>query len=133
MSRGLTRSRNQRVKWLYEQKPIKLSYHPAKFLGYRHSGSRDIIFLICHVILTLWGYLENAEFTALILNILILLTSGILIYNSELPNTTGRKTKRRRGRTTQFAQTQIRWKIFSKINLGNYKQRKSPYIITQSF
>ena len=100
----LTRSRNQRVMWVYEQKPIKVSYHPATFLSHRHSGSGDI-FLICHVILTLQGYLENTELTALILHIAILLTSGIPIYNSEVPNTTGRKM-RRRGRRTQFTQTQ---------------------------
>ena len=28
-----------------------LSHHPVKFTGYRHCGSRDLIVLVCHVIL----------------------------------------------------------------------------------
>ena len=28
---------------------IKLSYHPAKVAGDRHSGSTDITFLVCHM------------------------------------------------------------------------------------
>ena len=28
-----------------------LSYHPAKIVDHKHCGSRDIIVLICHVIL----------------------------------------------------------------------------------
>ena len=31
--------------------PNKVSYHPAKFGGHRHSGSRDIIVFVCHVTL----------------------------------------------------------------------------------
>ena len=38
--------------WLDRQKPIKVRYHPAKFGGHRHSGSGEVIFLVCHVILT---------------------------------------------------------------------------------
>ena len=38
--------------WLYSQKPIKLSYHPAKFDAHRHSGSEDEMLLVCHVVLT---------------------------------------------------------------------------------
>ena len=30
---------------------IKVSYHPAKYGGYRHTGSRDIMVFVCHVIL----------------------------------------------------------------------------------
>ena len=29
-----------------------LSYHSVKFGGHRHSGSEDIMSLVCHVILT---------------------------------------------------------------------------------
>ena len=42
--------------------------------------------------------LEKAEITALISHIATILKSGIPIYNSEVPNTSGRKTRRR---TTQ--------------------------------
>ena len=31
--------------------PNKVNYHPAKFGGHRHSGSRDIIVFVCHVTL----------------------------------------------------------------------------------
>ena len=31
--------------------PSRLSYHSAKFAVHRHSGSRDIMVLVCHVIL----------------------------------------------------------------------------------
>ena len=34
---------------LYGQETIKVSYHPAKFGVHRHSGSGDIIFLVCQV------------------------------------------------------------------------------------
>ena len=30
---------------------MKVSYHPAKFSGYRHSGSRNIMIFVCHVTL----------------------------------------------------------------------------------
>ena len=30
--------------------PVKVSQHPAKFGDHRHSGSGDIMVLICHVI-----------------------------------------------------------------------------------
>ena len=49
----LAKLRDQRVMWLFGQEPIKLSYHPAKLGGHRHSGSQDM-FLVCHVILA-WG------------------------------------------------------------------------------
>ena len=26
-----------------------MSYHPTKFSGHRHSGSRDIMIFVCHV------------------------------------------------------------------------------------
>ena len=35
----------------YGQEPVKISYHPAKFGCHRDSGSRDIISLVCHMIL----------------------------------------------------------------------------------
>ena len=53
LSRDLERPRDQRIIWLYRQKSIKVSYHPARFGGHSHSGSRDI-FLVCHVIMTRW-------------------------------------------------------------------------------
>ena len=49
LSRDLKIQRNQRVIRLYGQEPIKVSYHPAKFGGHRHTGSEDII-LVCQVI-----------------------------------------------------------------------------------
>ena len=50
MSRDLTRPRDQRVMKLYRPEPIKVSYHPAMFGGHRHSYSRNIAALVCHVI-----------------------------------------------------------------------------------
>ena len=41
---------DQRVMRVYRQEPIKVSYHLAKFGGHWHSGSGDIIILVCHVI-----------------------------------------------------------------------------------
>ena len=29
--------------WLYEEKPVKVSYNTAKYGGHRHSGIRDIM------------------------------------------------------------------------------------------
>ena len=40
--------------------------------------------------------LENAELTSMIRHIARVLKSGIPIYNSKLPDTTGKKTRRRR-------------------------------------
>ena len=34
------------------QEPIQISYHPAKFVGHGHSDIRDIMCLVCRVILT---------------------------------------------------------------------------------
>ena len=31
------------VMWRYGQKPIKVSYQPAKFGGHKHSGSGDML------------------------------------------------------------------------------------------
>ena len=42
------------------------------------------------------GTLEKAELTASIRHIVRFLKSGIPIYNSEVPDATGRKTRRRR-------------------------------------
>ena len=30
--------------------PLKVSYHPAKFGGHIHCGSKDVMVLVCHVI-----------------------------------------------------------------------------------
>ena len=46
----ILRLRDQRLVWLYRQKPIQVSYHPAKFGGYIPCGSEDMV-LACHVIL----------------------------------------------------------------------------------
>ena len=51
LSRDLARPSDQRVKWLYRQEPIEVSYHPAKFGGHRHSGRGDITVFVCHVTL----------------------------------------------------------------------------------
>ena len=45
----LARSRNQKLKRLYEWELTRVSYHPAKFGDYRQSGSGDIMILACHV------------------------------------------------------------------------------------
>ena len=39
----LTRSRDQRVMWLYMHEPIKVSFRPAKFGGHRHCSSGYIV------------------------------------------------------------------------------------------
>ena len=36
---------------LYGYQPIKMSYHPAKHGGHRHSSSRQIMIFVCHVTL----------------------------------------------------------------------------------
>ena len=45
--------------------------------------------------------LEKTEFTTSTYHTAIFLKSGIPIYNSKVPDTAGRKTRRRRGRRTQ--------------------------------
>ena len=50
LSRDIARHRDQRAMWLYRQEAIKVSYHPAKFLGHRYSDSEDIVVSVCHVI-----------------------------------------------------------------------------------
>ena len=52
LSRDLARPSNKRVMWLFGQELIKLSYHPTISGGHRLSGSEDIMFLVCHMILT---------------------------------------------------------------------------------
>ena len=37
--------------WLYRWKLLLVTHHPAKFNGQRSWGSKDITYLICHVIL----------------------------------------------------------------------------------
>ena len=44
------RARDQKVVQIYGYKSIKISYHPAKFGGHRHSRSEDIMVLVCYVI-----------------------------------------------------------------------------------
>ena len=51
MSRDLAISGGKRVIGFYEYKPIKMSYHPAKFGVHSQSGCAVIINLVCHVIL----------------------------------------------------------------------------------
>ena len=41
MSGDLANPLDQMVLWLYEQEPFKVSYHPAKLGGHRHSGNGD--------------------------------------------------------------------------------------------
>ena len=38
------------VLWIYKSEPVKVSYHPVTFGGYKHSGSRYVMVLVCHVI-----------------------------------------------------------------------------------
>ena len=38
--------------WLQKQEPIKVSYHPAKFGSQKHHGSKDVMILVCYVILS---------------------------------------------------------------------------------
>ena len=40
---------------LYEKEPLKESYHSAKYGGHRHSGSGDIMVLVCNVTTCLKG------------------------------------------------------------------------------
>ena len=107
MSSDLTRPRNPRVMWLYRQETIKKSYHPAKFGGHRHCGGD--MFLVCHVILVFIGLIEME--ISIRISILTWITwkklnsrfrsdarflrSEILIYNSDIPHTAGRKKRRR--------------------------------------
>ena len=58
--------------------------------------------------------LEKAELAASILHIAIFLKSGIPIYNSEVPDTAGRKTRTRRRTTTKAKNfhTQLKQPIF---------------------
>ena len=67
-------------------------YLLAKFGGQSSYRNGDINSYIIFYIDTL----EKAELTASIRHIVILLKSGIPIYNSEVPDTAGRKTTRRR-------------------------------------
>ena len=38
------------VMWIHGWKALTLGYHTATFGGFRHSGNRDKIFLVCRVI-----------------------------------------------------------------------------------
>ena len=75
-------------------------YLLAKFGSYRLYGNGDINSYISFYINTL----ENDEFTASVRHIEIFSKSGMPIYNSKVPDTTGRKTrKRRRGKREAIA------------------------------
>ena len=67
-------------------------YLLAKFGDHRSYRSRDISSYTNSYIDTL----EKAELATSIRHIAIFLKSGILIFNSEVPDTAGRKTRRRR-------------------------------------
>ena len=77
-------------------------YLPAKFSGHHFYGNGDINSYINFYMNTL----EEAELIALIRHIEIFLTSRILIYNSQVPNTEGRKTRIRR-RTQAIAKRYV--------------------------
>ena len=51
LSRDLIGRRSQRVMQLYGQKLLKVSYQAAEFGGRKYRDTRDIIVLVCHVIL----------------------------------------------------------------------------------
>ena len=48
-------SKHQSVMSLYRQGPIKVSYDLARFVDHRHRGNRDVMILVCHVILQTTG------------------------------------------------------------------------------
>ena len=50
LSGDLTRQCNQSLMSLYGQKPIKVSYHPAKFDDQKQYVSRNTMILVCYVI-----------------------------------------------------------------------------------
>ena len=52
LSNDAARETDQRVKGLYGLQS-KVSYHPAKSGGHKHSGSGDIKSLVCHVMTSL--------------------------------------------------------------------------------
>ena len=51
LSSDLIRPRDQRVIGLYGQELIKVNYHLTRFDCHRHCGSKDIMILVCKVIL----------------------------------------------------------------------------------
>ena len=70
-------------------------YLLTKFAGHRPYGNRDINSYINFYM----DILEKAELTASIRHIARFLKSVILIYNSKVPDTAGRKARRRRTQT----------------------------------
>ena len=42
----MSRDHVMRVMWFYAWESLMLSHHPAKFVGHRHCGSGDIMFLV---------------------------------------------------------------------------------------
>ena len=89
-----------------ESNPVDV--RPAKFGNHRKIRNIDINSYIKSYMETL----ENAELTTLILHNARFFKSRIPIYKSEVPDTAGRKTRRRRRRTQasqsvwRFTQTQ---------------------------
>ena len=48
---NFTRPSEENIMSLYGKEALKLSHHPAKFGDHRKCGSKDIRYLVCHVIL----------------------------------------------------------------------------------
>ena len=76
-----------------------LLYLVAIFGSHRSYGNEDINSYISSYINTS----QETELTASALHIERFLKAGITIYNSEVPNTAGRKTRRKRRRTKVIA------------------------------
>ena len=51
LSRDLASPSGQRVIWRHGLEPLKLSHHPIKFGGHNQWVSREMVVLVCHVIL----------------------------------------------------------------------------------
>ena len=70
-SRNLARSYDQSGKLLYSQESLKVCHHPNKFGGHRHCGSKDIIYLVCHVICEKHVIKEPCNFMVAIITLVI--------------------------------------------------------------
>ena len=46
LSNDLSWPLDHKVMWLYEWEPFMFSHHPANFVGQKHCGSGDILFLV---------------------------------------------------------------------------------------
>ena len=62
MSHDLGRPHDQSVIWRYGQEPIKVSDHPAKFGGQRHSGSGDVFEFVA------WSCRDDATITLVLVS-----------------------------------------------------------------